>query len=126
MAAARRRRWGRVRGGVHGEVVVCAVGGCGPGRPQSRHRPARPALGEPTDTAWNPAHHPLEPRRLGGKSLARAAGASSHPAGPAPGCVVLVMSSWLALCEVGSQESSGGGFRRAELARREVGWIPVS
>ena len=33
------------------------------------------------------------------------------------------MSPGLALCEVGSQESSAGRLRRAGLARREAGWI---
>ena len=32
------------------------------------------------------------------------------------------MSPQVALCEVGSRGSSWGGFRRAGLARREVGW----
>ena len=47
-------------------------------------------------------------------------GGSSDPC--TPGGVELVMSPGLALCEAGSQESSAGGFRRAELARREPGW----
>ena len=46
-----------------------------------------------------------------------------HPRGrPTPGGVVSVMSPGLALRQVGSQESSAGEFRRAELARREAGW----
>ena len=41
----------------------------------------------------------------------------------APGGVVLVMSPQLTSCQVGWRESSAGGFRHAELARREVVWI---
>ena len=41
---------------------------------------------------------------------------------PTPGGVGAVMSPGLALRQVGSQESSAGDFRRAGLARREVGW----
>ena len=48
-------------------------------------------------------------------------GGSSDPC--TPGGVELAMSPGLALREAGSQESSAGGFRRAELARREPGWI---
>ena len=39
-----------------------------------------------------------------------------------PGGVDSVMSPQVALCEAGSRGSSWGGFRRAGLARREVGW----
>ena len=42
--------------------------------------------------------------------------------GASPGGVELVMSPQIALRQVGSQESSAGGFRRAGLARREAGW----
>ena len=42
---------------------------------------------------------------------------------PAPGGVEFVMSPQLTSCQVGWRESSAGGFRHAELARREVGWI---
>ena len=42
--------------------------------------------------------------------------------GASPGGVELVMSPGLALCEVGSRESSAGGLCRAGLARREAGW----
>ena len=42
---------------------------------------------------------------------------------PAPGGVILVMSPQLTSCQVGSRGSSADGFRRAELAQREVGWI---
>ena len=34
-----------------------------------------------------------------------------------------MMSPQLTSCQVGWRESSAGGFRHAELARREVGWI---
>ena len=36
-----------------------------------------------------------------------------------------MMSPGIALCEAGSRGLSAGGFCRAGLARREVGWIPL-
>ena len=44
---------------------------------------------------------------------------------PRPGEVDSVMSPGLALRRVGSHGSSAGGLCRAELARREVGWIAL-
>ena len=50
-------------------------------------------------------------------------GRCRHPRGRlTSGEVVSMMSPGLALRQVGSQESSAGEFRRAGLARREVGW----
>ena len=49
--------------------------------------------------------------------------AGSFAVAPTPGGVELVMSPQFALRQVGSRESSAGGFRRAGLARREVGRI---
>ena len=79
-----------------------------PSSPATR-RAATPALLTPPGKSW------LWRRARGG--------GSSDPC--TPGGVELAMPPGLALCEAGSQESSAGGFRRAELARREVRWIPL-
>ena len=60
-----------------------------------------------------------------GRAWASAAGRdlARRPPELRPRGVVSVMSPQLTSCQVGWRESSAGGFRRAELARREVGWI---
>lgn len=90
------RRGGRLRGS----------GRIGSGRPRScrSHRPRRvPSRG----------------------SRGRGPGPGTPCLNPTPGGVDLVMSPGLALCQVGSRGSSADGFRRAGLAWREVGWIPL-
>ena len=67
-----------------------------------RHPRGRPTMSWMADSFARPVPPPARP--------------------PHPGGVVSVMSPGLALRQVGSQESSAGGFRRAGLARREVGW----
>ena len=81
--------------------------------------------GEVEDAVRDPAHLRLSP--ASGESACPLAAASPTPClSPVPGGVVSVMSPGLALRQVGSRGSSADGFRRAGLAWREVGWIPLS
>ena len=131
----RRRRAGLRRG----------RGGFGPDRPRSC-RLRRPPRAPPRGSRVRPGTRRAVRRRTppGGSSVCRPGSAKPWPSGAprpggvgspvpvvvlaalrvfAPGGVELVMSPQLASCQAGSRESSADGFRRAELARREAGWI---
>ena len=114
-ARARRARCGRRRApGDAGPVVRGCAGRaiCLCPAPGESRGPAAPAA-------------PAGPGACSGESGTRP-GTRRVPAledpGASPEGVELVMSSGVALCEAGSQESSADGFRRAGLARREAGW----
>ena len=81
-----------------------------------------PSVGGPAASGAAGEGGRASPHRLG-PAPGESGGARPAWAAPAPGGVVLVMSPQLTSCQVGWRESSAGGFRHAELARREVGWI---
>ena len=113
-ARARRARCGRRRApGDAGPVVRGCAGRaiCLCPAPGESRGPAAPAA-------------PAGPGACSGESGTRP-GTRRVPAledpGASPEGVELVMSSGVALCEAGSQESSADGFRRAGLALRKPG-----
>ena len=80
---------------------------------------AHPRGSSPAPASTSPSCTSLAP----GKSRMQSAQAPRASCASPPLGGVLVMSSGLALRQVGSRESSASGFRRAGLAWREVGWI---